>query len=53
MLYETLASVKYSQLDGNVVLAHELVLCETEVIAFYTLSKYCKGEELDKLLLPF
>ena len=40
----------YSQ---NVVLAHEFVLCKIEVIAIYILSKYCKGEELDKLLLPF
>ena len=39
MFWETLASVKYSQLVANVVLAHQLVLCKTEVIAFYTLSK--------------
>ena len=37
----------------NVVLAHEYILCKIEVIAFYILLKYSKGEELDKLLLLF
>ena len=30
-----------------------LCIMQIEVIAFYTLSNYCKGEELDKLLLSF
>ena len=28
IVVKTLASVKYSQLDGNVILAHEFALCK-------------------------
>ena len=40
-----IASIKLIQIS-------KIYYAKTEVIALYILSKYFKGEELDKLLLP-